>query len=133
MGRQVLTGISPLVIARCTSLPEHFNVTNDDVVHMLNGKTLEEEMEVTVINEAFHYHSLFSYSLQIRHKIIVLLRPVARNRSMEGHFTTHSRRGSRIFSRGRGSNFSNTITLLKIWAKPPHHKLPFLSKQKQPL
>jgi len=47
MGRQVLTGISPLVMEKCTSLPEYFNVTNDDVVGILEEKTLEEEMAVS--------------------------------------------------------------------------------------
>ncbi|XP_076825703.1 allene oxide synthase-lipoxygenase protein-like isoform X1 [Clavelina lepadiformis] len=46
MGRQVLTGISPLMVSRCTSLPDYFNVTNDDVCKFLSGnRTLEEEME----------------------------------------------------------------------------------------
>ena len=64
MGRQVLTGISPLVITRCTSLPEHFNVTNDDVVDLLQGKTLEEEMEVTFDYCDVSQPQSFKYTLQ---------------------------------------------------------------------
>ncbi|XP_076825025.1 allene oxide synthase-lipoxygenase protein-like [Clavelina lepadiformis] len=44
MGRQVLTGISPLMVSRCTSLPDYFNVTNEDVSKYLS-KSLEEEMK----------------------------------------------------------------------------------------
>ena len=46
MGRQTLTGISPLHMERCHALPEYFNVTDEDVKHFLEGKTLEEAMEV---------------------------------------------------------------------------------------
>ena len=49
MGRQVLTGISPLIIKQCTALPDYFNVTNDDVAGLLeDGKSLEDEMKVMV-------------------------------------------------------------------------------------
>jgi len=51
MGRQVLTGISPLVMEKCTCLPEYFNVTNDDVIEILEGKTLEEEMAVSELHD----------------------------------------------------------------------------------
>ena len=46
-GRQVLNGINPVIIERCTSLPSNFPVTNDIVKGQLNrGLTLEEEIKV---------------------------------------------------------------------------------------
>ncbi|XP_076825128.1 allene oxide synthase-lipoxygenase protein-like [Clavelina lepadiformis] len=46
MGRQVLTGINPLMVSRCTSLPDYFNVTNDDVKGFLSSnRMLEEEIQ----------------------------------------------------------------------------------------
>ena len=46
-GRQMLNGVNPVVIERCTSLPDNFPVTNDLVQPFLDGgKTLNEEMEV---------------------------------------------------------------------------------------
>ena len=48
MGRQVLTGISPLAIRQCTALPEYFNVTDIDVMGLLEpGKFLDDEMAVS--------------------------------------------------------------------------------------
>ena len=47
MGRQTLTGTSPLIISICTSIPEYFKVISNDVANLLEcGKTLEEEMQV---------------------------------------------------------------------------------------
>ena len=49
-GRQMLNGVNPVVIKRCTNLPDNFLVTNDMVKGSLNrGKTLSEEMEVYTI------------------------------------------------------------------------------------
>ena len=46
-GRQMLNGVNPVVIKRCTKLPDNFPVTNDMVKGSLNrGKTLSEEIEV---------------------------------------------------------------------------------------
>lgn len=46
-GRQMLNGVNPVVIERCTSLPANFPVTNEMVKGLLNrGLTLEQEMEV---------------------------------------------------------------------------------------
>ncbi|CAK8679089.1 unnamed protein product [Clavelina lepadiformis] len=50
MGRQVLTGINPLMVSRCTSLPDYFNVTNDDVKGFLSSnRMLEEEIQAEKI------------------------------------------------------------------------------------
>ena len=47
LGRQMLAGINPTLIAKCSKLPVHFPVTNDMVKDSLNrGLTLEEEMKV---------------------------------------------------------------------------------------
>ena len=47
MGRQVLTGINPLMVSRCEVLPPDFNVTNEEVKYFLGEETtLEEQMEV---------------------------------------------------------------------------------------
>ncbi len=47
-GRSLLNGINPVVIEKCTSLPENFPVKNDDVNPSLNrGKSLEQEIEVS--------------------------------------------------------------------------------------
>ena len=46
-GRQVLNGVNPVVIEKCTRLPSNFPVTNDMVKGFLNrGMTLEQEMKV---------------------------------------------------------------------------------------
>ena len=46
-GRQILNGVNPVVIERCTNLPTNFPVTTDMVKGFLNrGKTLDEEMKV---------------------------------------------------------------------------------------
>ena len=46
-GRQILNGVNPVVIERCTNLPPNFPVTTDMVKGSLNrGKTLDEEMKV---------------------------------------------------------------------------------------
>ena len=46
-GRQILNGVNPVVIRRCTKLPSNFPVTNEMVKGSLNkGKTLDEEIKV---------------------------------------------------------------------------------------
>ncbi len=46
-GRQMLNGVNPVVICKCTALPPNFPVTNDMVKGLLNrGHNLKEEMEV---------------------------------------------------------------------------------------
>ncbi|MCG8623303.1 MAG: hypothetical protein MJE68_15095 [Proteobacteria bacterium] len=46
-GRQILNGVNPVVIERCTNLPPNFPVTADMVKGFLNrGKTLDKEMKV---------------------------------------------------------------------------------------
>ena len=46
-GRQMLNGVNPVVIKKCTLLPFNFPVTNDMVKGFLNrGWTLEQEMAV---------------------------------------------------------------------------------------
>ena len=47
-GRQVLNGVNPVVIKKCTKLPSNFPVTNDMVKGFLNrGLTLNQEMRVS--------------------------------------------------------------------------------------
>jgi len=51
MGRQVLTGISPLAFERCNALPSNCNITAEDVVKSLpSGTTLEGEIKVNLKN-----------------------------------------------------------------------------------
>ena len=46
-GRQMLNGVNPIVIKKCTELPSNFPVTNDMVKGFLNrGITLQQEMMV---------------------------------------------------------------------------------------
>ena len=46
-GRQILNGVNPVVIKRCTELPSNFHVTNEMVKSSLSGgKTLLEEIKV---------------------------------------------------------------------------------------
>ena len=46
-GRQILNGVNPVVINKCTQLPSNFPVTQDMLKGLLNrGLTLEEEMKV---------------------------------------------------------------------------------------
>ena len=46
-GRQILNGVNPVLIRRCTALPDNFPVTNDMVKHLLvRKKCLEREMKV---------------------------------------------------------------------------------------
>ena len=54
-GRQILNGMNPVVIKRCTELPSNFPVTNEMVKGSLNrGKTLHEEMKVAFISLTLH-------------------------------------------------------------------------------
>ena len=49
-GRQILNGVNPVVIERCTKLPSNFPVTNNMVKRFLNrGLTLEQEIEVRAV------------------------------------------------------------------------------------
>lgn len=46
-GRQMLNGVNPVVIEKCSSLPDYFPVTTEMVKgYLTRGLTLEEEMEV---------------------------------------------------------------------------------------
>ena len=46
-GRQILNGVNPVVIRRCTTLPDNFPVTHDMIKNSLvRNMKLEEEMEV---------------------------------------------------------------------------------------
>ena len=46
-GWQALNGIYPLSFKVLQKIPPYFNVTDDDVKHLLgNGKSLKSEMEV---------------------------------------------------------------------------------------
>jgi len=46
-GRQILNGVNPVVICKCTVLPKNFPVTSDMVKNSLvRGLTLEQEMKV---------------------------------------------------------------------------------------
>ena len=47
-GRQILNGVNPIVIRRCSSLPDNFPVTHDMVKSSLvRNLSLEEEMKVS--------------------------------------------------------------------------------------
>ena len=49
-GRQMLNGVNPVIIRKCSSLPENFPVTNEMVQPLLTrGMTLQQEMEVRQI------------------------------------------------------------------------------------
>ena len=46
-GRQILNGVNPVMICRCSTLPDNFPVTNDMVKNLLvRNMSLEEEMKV---------------------------------------------------------------------------------------
>ena len=46
-GRQILNGVNPVVICRCSALPDHFPVIHDMVKNLLvRNISLQEEMEV---------------------------------------------------------------------------------------
>lgn len=48
-GRQILNGVNPVVIRKCTTLPSNFPVTNDMVKGLLNrGLTLQQEIKVCI-------------------------------------------------------------------------------------
>jgi len=49
MGRQVLTGLAPLSLKRCSSLPDYCNITQEDVWNSMPAeKTLQSEMQVGI-------------------------------------------------------------------------------------
>ena len=45
-GYQCLNGMNPMVIERCSALPNNFPVTDDMVKPSLGGSCLKKEMEV---------------------------------------------------------------------------------------
>lgn len=48
-GRQILNGVDPVVIHKCTKIPDNFAVTGDMVKPLLsNGNTLADEMKVYI-------------------------------------------------------------------------------------
>ena len=52
--RQMLNGVNPVVIEKCTVLPSNFPVTNDMVKGFLNRcQSLEQEMEVSSLQDSF--------------------------------------------------------------------------------
>ena len=54
-GWQILNGVNPVVICRCTGLPDNFPVTNDMVKNSLvRGLTLEQEIEVRQLKIYVH-------------------------------------------------------------------------------
>ena len=56
-GRQVLNGVNPVVIKKCTKLPSNFPVTNDMVKGFLNrGLTLQQEMQVSSWKLCLHVY-----------------------------------------------------------------------------
>ena len=58
-GRQMLNGVNPVVIRKCSSLPPNFPVTDEMVRPFLTrGMTLEQEMEVSLRR---HLSRLASY------------------------------------------------------------------------
>ena len=62
-GRQILNGVNPVVIKRCTELPSNFPVTNEMVNGSLSGgKTLLEEMKVLTF---YAWHRLAKYSFLV--------------------------------------------------------------------
>ena len=49
-GRQILNGVNPVVLSRCTALPDNFPVANDMVKNLLvRNMSLEEEMKVCIL------------------------------------------------------------------------------------
>lgn len=46
-GYQLLNGINPMMIQRCSMLPKNFPVTEDMVKDSLGGSSLEIEMKVS--------------------------------------------------------------------------------------
>ena len=47
-GRQILNGVNPVMIRKCTKIPDNFAVTSEMVQPLMNnGKTLEKEMKVS--------------------------------------------------------------------------------------
>ena len=50
-GRQILNGVNPVIICKCTQLPPKFPVTDDMVQPFLTrGLSLDQEIEVLLIN-----------------------------------------------------------------------------------
>lgn len=46
-GRQILNGVNPVIIEKCTGIPANFNVTNELVAPFLTrGKSLDDEITV---------------------------------------------------------------------------------------
>ena len=58
-GRQMLNGVNPIVISRCTKLPHNFPVMEEMVKGSLNrGLTLKEEMQVSLKTDEQKYYAL---------------------------------------------------------------------------
>ena len=63
-GRQILNGANPMVIRRCSALPDNFHVTHDMVKSSLvRNMSLKQEMEVC--NEIATYNYVASYVFRI--------------------------------------------------------------------
>ena len=64
-GRQILNGVNPVVIEKCTTLPSNFPVTNDMVKGFLNrGLTLEQEMKVSNL-QGMHCCGSYRYTVYL--------------------------------------------------------------------
>ena len=50
MGWQILNGVHPLAYHKCKeTLPDYFNVTDDDVKYLCCGKTIDELIKVSYV------------------------------------------------------------------------------------
>lgn len=62
-GYQFLNGLNPMMVQRCSNLPENFPVTEDMVKNSLRGSSLQQEMKVRYLLLAIIWSGLLWFCL----------------------------------------------------------------------
>ena len=80
-GRQILNGINPVIIKKCTFIPDHFLVNEEffDTMNKIIGATLTDEMEVRLYMKCIvlkKYHIAYIKCSWLKISLIFLISPM---------------------------------------------------------